>query len=101
MSKDDVYAEMLDWANSQFTPQGEFNSRIVYQDKEDGKIAAVGEQFWYLLRLHCLWIGQKSLYQCIISCQDEKCKMDIMRIRYEYGSGDDMQKNICRRMDYR
>lgn len=95
MSKDDVYAEMLDWANSQFTPQGEFNSRIVYQDKEDGKIAAVGEQFLVFTSTALSLDRTEVSYQCIISCQDEKCKMDIMRIRYEYGSGDDMQKYLA------
>lgn len=95
MSKEELYAEMLKWAESQFTPQDEFNSRIVYKNAEEGQIAAVGEQFLVFTSTALSLDRTEVSYQCVISCEDGKCKVEIMRIRYEYGSGDDMQKYMA------
>lgn len=95
MSKDEVYAEMLKWAESQFKPQDEFNSRIVYQNPEQGQIAAVGEQFLVFTSTALSLDRTEVSYQCVISCEDGKSTVEIMRIRYEYGSGNDMQKYMA------
>lgn len=95
MSKDDVYTEMLNWAQSEFTPQEEFNSRVVYQNAEEGKIAAVGEQYLVFSSTALSLDRTEVSYQCVISCENGKSKVEIMRIRYEYGSGDDMQKYMA------
>ena len=45
LSKEQLYQQMLDWANHRFKSDGKLQSRVVYTNEEEGDIAASAEEY--------------------------------------------------------
>ena len=45
LSQEQLYDALLDWANTYFKPEGKLNARVLYTNKEEGTIAAGGEEY--------------------------------------------------------
>ena len=45
LSKEQLYKQMLDWANNRFKSDGKLQSRVVYTNEEEGDIAASAEEY--------------------------------------------------------
>ena len=45
LSKEQLYKQMLDWANNRFKSDGKLQSRVVYTNEKEGDIAASAEEY--------------------------------------------------------
>ena len=88
MSKTQIYETLLDWANKRFQPSKDFKARVLYQNPEDGTIAIGGDEFIIFSSTALTLDRSRIYYQLLINCEEEKCKVDMTRIRYWYGEED-------------
>lgn len=80
-SKEQIYDTMLSWARKRFDKEG---SRVVYSEKEKGDIATVGEDY-LVFSSSALSLDRALMnYRMAIECKDNKCKLSVLGIRYEY-----------------
>lgn len=81
LSTEQIYDIMLQWAKGRFDNE---NSRVVYSDKEEGNIAAVGEEY-LVFQNSALSLDRTNMsYRVTIECKDNACTIKINGIRYEY-----------------
>jgi len=81
LSQDEVYNRILSWAHTNY-PKDE--NRVVYEDKDKGDIAIVGEEY-LVFSSSALALDRCVVnYRIIIKCDDAKCDMQINSIRYTY-----------------
>ncbi len=81
LSKDQIFDTMLSWAKVRFATE---NSRVVYSDKTKGEIAAVGEDFLVFSSSALSLDRTLLIYRMVIECENNKCKLAVLGIRYEY-----------------
>lgn len=86
MSRQEVYATALQWANERFVTNDEEGQqcRVAFQNPEGGEIAATGKE--YIVFSSTILALDRSLmsYQALIYCEDNACRIKLTNIRYEY-----------------
>lgn len=86
MSRQEVYATTLRWANERFVSNDEEGRqcRVAFQNPEEGEIAATGKE--YIVFSSSVLSLDRSLmsYQVLIYCEDNSCLIKLTNIRYEY-----------------
>lgn len=84
MTKEQIYETLLDWANKRFQPDGKMHARVLYHNAEEGSIAAGGEEYIVFSASALSLDRSRIYYQLKILCEEEKCTVDMTRIRYWY-----------------
>lgn len=86
MSQDDIYGRVLNWMDARLK-KNENNSRVVFSDKEKGQIVGIGDE-WIVFSSSALSLDRtKITYQLTITCQPEKCTLEVEKVRYNYREG--------------
>lgn len=86
MAQDTIYARLLKWMDARLA-KNENNSRVVYSDKEKGQIVGMGDE-WIVFSSTALSLDRtKILYQLTVTCQPEKCTLEVEKIRFNYREG--------------
>lgn len=89
LSKEQLYQQMLDWANNRFKPDGKLQSRVVYTSEEEGDIAASAEEYIVFSSSALSLDRTRIYYQYLIHVTDGVCQMTMTRIRYWYDENRD------------
>ena len=89
MSKEQIYTTLLDWSNQRFQPDEKFNDRVLFQDKEKGKIVVNGEEYIVFSTSALALDRTRIYYHLYITCEEGKCKLEFSRIRYWYDENRD------------
>ncbi len=83
MQKEMIYTRMLNYLEKRMG-ENENTSRVVYQEPEEGKMAAMGEEY-IVFSSGALSLDRTLVnYQISVECAAEKCIMEIEKIRYTY-----------------
>ena len=82
LSKEQLYKQMLDWANNRFKSDGKLQSRVVYTNEEEGDIAASAEEYIVFSSSALSLDRTRIYYQYLINVADGVCRMTMTRIRY-------------------
>lgn len=86
MSQDEIYNRIYGWMEARLK-QNENTSRIVFSDKEKGQIVGTGDE-WIVFSSTALSLHRtKILYQLTVTCQPEKCTLEVEKIRFNYREG--------------
>lgn len=86
MSQDTIYSRLLKWMDTQLA-KNENTSRVVYSDREKGQIVGMGDE-WIVFSSTALSLDRtKILYQLTLTCQPEKCTLEVEKIRFSYREG--------------
>lgn len=80
-SKDQVYDQMLAWANQHFNTS---ESRVVYTNREKGEIACVSEEYLVFSSTALSLDRTRVNYRVTIECRDQASHIELTGIRYEY-----------------
>lgn len=87
-SKQHLFQLALKWAQEQFTPQENFQSRILMSDEPSGQIVCLGQQY-LVFSDRTLSLDRAIIhYQMYLTCSNDKCEAKITGIRYTYTMGD-------------
>ena len=89
LSKEQLYQQMLDWANHRFKSDGKLQSRVVYTNEEEGDIAASAEEYIVFSSSALSLDRTRIYYQYLINVTDGVCRMTMTRIRYWYDENRD------------
>lgn len=89
LSKEQLYQQMLDWANNRFKSDGKLQSRVVYTNEEEGDIAASAEEYIVFSSSALSLDRTRIYYQYLINVADGVCRMTMTRIRYWYDENRD------------
>lgn len=89
LTQEQMYETMLDWANERFHPEGKFNARVLYTDKEKGSIAVAGEEYIVFTSSALSLDRTRIYYQLFINCAAGKVDVEMTRIRYWYDEARD------------
>lgn len=86
MSQDEVFERVYNWMEARLK-KNENNSRIVFSDKEKGQIVGTGDE-WIVFASSALSLDRtKITYQLTVTCQPEKCVLEVEKVRYSYREG--------------
>ena len=86
MSQDTIYSRLLKWMDARLA-ENKNNSRVVYSDKAQGQIVGTGDE-WIVFSSTALSLDRtKILYQLTVTCQPEKCTLEVEKIRFSYREG--------------
>lgn len=86
MSQDEIYERLFKWMEARLK-KNENISRIVFSDKEKGQIVGTGEE-WIVFSSSALSLDRTEVtYQLTVTCQPEKCVLEVGKIRYSYREG--------------
>lgn len=86
MSQDEVFERVYNWMEARLK-KNENNSRIVFSDKEKGQIVGTGDE-WIVFSSSALSLDRtKITYQLTVTCQPEKCVLEVEKVRYSYREG--------------
>lgn len=86
MSQDEIYNRIYNWMEARLK-QNENTSRIVFSDKEKGQIVGTGDE-WIVFSSSALSLDRtKILYQLTVTCQPEKCTLEVEKMRFNYREG--------------
>lgn len=85
-NRQEMYALALSWVNERFVDDKEKESegRVVFQNSENGEIAAVGKEYIVFSSSFFSLDRSKLSYQVRIHCEDDSCLIKLTNIRYEY-----------------
>ena len=84
MSKDKIYELLLGWSNKRFASDDGLTSKVVYADKEEGKIAVQVEE-WLTFSNSALALDRTRVYYYLLmEISDGSCDMTMSHIRYWY-----------------
>lgn len=89
LTKEQLYQQMLDWANKRFKPDGQLQSRVVYTNEKEGDIAASAEEYIVFSSSALSLDRTRIYYQYLIHVTDGACHMTMTRIRYWYDENRD------------
>lgn len=82
-SRADIYQRMHAWLTERMK-KNDNNSRIVFEDKERGVIAAMGEEFM-VFRSAALSLDRATInYQLSVTYDEGSCAVELERMRFEY-----------------
>lgn len=94
LSQEQLYDALLDWANTYFKPEGKLNARVLYTNKEEGTIAAGGEEYLVFTSSALSLDRTRIYYQLLMTCKPGKCDLEMTRIRYWYDEARDGGENM-------
>jgi flavin reductase (DIM6/NTAB) family NADH-FMN oxidoreductase RutF len=81
LSQSQLFDTLLKWADKRFDKE---KNRVVYENKEKGDIAALGEDY-LVFTDNALSLDRALMsYQMIIKCNGNTCNLALQNIRYEY-----------------
>jgi hypothetical protein len=84
MEKAQVYERLRKWMDKRMAQTGNDHSRVVYDDAVKGYLAANAEE-WLVFKSNALSLDRAVMnYYLTADCSDERCKVDVQRIRYKY-----------------
>ena len=89
LSQEQLYDALPDWANTYFKPEGKLNARVLYTNKEEGTIAAGGEEYLVFTSSALSLDRTRIYYQLLMTCKPGKCDLEMTRIRYWYDEARD------------
>lgn len=90
LSKDQLYDLILNWANNYFQPDEKLNQhRVVYTNRDEGEIAAMGEEYIVFSSNAFSLDRTRIYYQLYTKAEDGKCNVSMSRIRYWYDENRD------------
>ena len=72
LSQEQLYDALLDWANTYFKPDGKLNARVLYTNKEEGTIAAGGEEYLVFTSSALSLDRTRIYYQFLMTCKPGK-----------------------------
>lgn len=86
MSQEEIYNRVLKWMDARLK-KNENISRVVFSDKDKGQIVGTGDE-WIVFSSSALSLDRtKILYQLTVTCQPEKCVLEVEKIRFNYREG--------------
>lgn len=86
MSQEEIFSRVNNWMGARLK-QNENNSRVVLANGEKGQVVGIGEE-WIVFSSTALSLDRtKILYQLTVTCQPEKCELELGKIRYNYREG--------------
>lgn len=86
MSQEEIFGRISNWMDARLK-QNENNSRVVLADGEKGQVVGIGDE-WIVFSSTALSLDRtKILYQLAVTCQPEKCLLEVGKIRYNYREG--------------
>lgn len=86
MSQDQIFERVNNWMEARLK-KNDNTSRIVFTDKEKGQIVGVGEE-WIVFSSSALSLDRTKInYQLTVTCQPEKCVLEVEKIRFNYREG--------------
>lgn len=84
MSQQQIFERTQKWLAERLKRNENAESRVVYTEAEEGVIVGVGEE-WVVFKSSALSLDRTQMsYQVSISCQPEKCRVKLEKIRYLY-----------------
>lgn len=84
MTKEEIYNRMLQWMEADMKDNGNPTSRVVLTDTDTGQIVAISDE-WMVFTSTALALDRtRIIYQLSVVCQEEKCELEISKIRYIY-----------------
>lgn len=89
LNKEQIYESLLEWANKRFQPDETFNDKVLYSNKQEGKIAIGGEEYIIFSTSAFSVDRTRIYYQLHINCQEGKYDVTMTRIRYWYNEARD------------
>lgn len=81
LSPEMVYETINKWMHERFSREG---CRVVYENSEDGQVAAVGEEYIEFSRTVLALDRARMSYQVTAECKGQSCLLQFKNIRYEY-----------------
>lgn len=84
VTKDQLYLQLLTWAQKQFIPQEDFQSRVLYSNQEKGEIVCQGEEYLVFTNKAFSLDRAAINYRLFLECRDGVCKVKIANIKYAY-----------------
>lgn len=86
MPQDEIYQRLLDWMQERLK-KNENISRVVYKSEEKSQIVGIGEE-WIVFSSSALSLDRTKIqYQLSVTCQPQKCVLEISKIRFIYREG--------------
>lgn len=89
LSQEQMFETALNWAKNYFKTDDKFNARVLYSNKEEGMIAAAGEEYIVFSSSALSLDRTRIYYQFLITCHPGKCDLEMTRIRYLYDEARD------------
>lgn len=83
-----IFNGALAWANERFMPDGEFQSRVLTSDAENGQIACLGQQYLVFTNKTLALDRAVVQFHLTLTCTPGACAMKMSAIRYRYNVGD-------------
>lgn len=83
-SRDEIYRQMLEWANRRFQSKNGMRSLVSYANPETGDIAATVEEYLVFTSTALSLDRTRIYYQYLIHAGEGTCRMTLTRIRYLY-----------------
>lgn len=81
LSPEMVYETINKWMHERFSREG---CRVVYENSEEGQVAAVGEEYIEFSRTVLALDRSRMQYQVTAECKGQSCLLQFKNIRYEY-----------------
>lgn len=86
MSQDAIFDRVKEWLDARLA-KCENTSRVVLADRDKGQVVALGDE-WIIFSSTALSLDRTRItYQVVVTCQPEKCKLELGKIRYIYREG--------------
>ena len=86
MSQEEIFRKGEEWLAARLAKNGN-NSRITYTKPEEGLAVGMGDD-WIVFSSTALALDRtRILYQVTLQAANERCQLDISRIRYVYREG--------------
>lgn len=86
MSQEEIFERVNNWMEARLK-KNENTSRVVFTDKEKGQIVGIGEE-WIVFSSSALSLDRTKInYQLTVTCQPEKCVLEVEKIRFNYREG--------------
>lgn len=86
MSQEQIFERVNNWMEARLK-KNENTSRVVFTDKEKGQIVGIGEE-WIVFSSSALSLDRTKInYQLTVTCQPEKCTLEVEKIRFNYREG--------------
>lgn len=83
-TKQQIYNRMLQWAEQRFNPSDKLQSRVVYSNADEGKIAAMAEEY-LVFSSSTLSLDRTRIYYLLsLDIADSKLMVSMSRIKYWY-----------------
>lgn len=87
-SQQAIFNRTLAWATERFTPEDEFQSRVLTANPEEGQIACLGQQYLVFTNKTLALDRAVIHYHLTLTCTPGACDMKMSTIRYRYNVGD-------------